>query len=191
LDIDWQYKLLAILFLFLLSAFFSGSEVALFSLDKKKIKNDLVKSPIISRYLFFLLEHPRRPLVTILIGNTIVNVGASIIAVSLAIEYAASSNISEEVLLTVQIIVLTILIIIFSELTPKVWAAKNSVRYAKIASIPLYWISVILFPIAETLTEIIKLSIAKLKFDRAKTAILPEEISQLTKLGHEIGTIEE
>jgi len=191
LDIDWQYKLLTILLLFVLSAFFSGSEVALFSLDKKKIKNNLVKSPIISRYLFFLLEHPRRLLVTILIGNTIVNVGASIIAVSLAIEYAASSNISEEVLLTIQIIVLTILIIIFGELIPKVWAAKNSLRYAKIASIPLYWISVLLFPIAETLTETIKLSIAKIKFDRSKTAILPEEISQLTKLGHEIGTIEE
>jgi putative hemolysin len=189
LDIGWQYKLLTLLVLFLFSAFFSGSEVALFSLDRKKIKNDLAPDSLTGRYLMNLLEYPRRLLVTILIGNTIVNVAASIAAVSLAMEAAASSSLSLELTLTIQIILLTVLIVIFGELTPKIWASRNPLKVSRIAAVPLYWISVILYPISETLTELIKISVAHLKFDKSKSAILPEEIAELANLSHERGTL--
>lgn len=188
---NWYYKLILLVVFFFLSAFFSGSEIALFSLDRKKIKNKLSSNPIISRYLLNLLDHPRRLLVTILIGNTIVNVGASIAAVSLALDYSAVSMLSANVVLTIEIILLTVLIVIFGELVPKVWAAKDPLLLAKVVAIPLYWISVIMFPVAETITELIKLSVSKLKFDKRKTAILPEEISDLADISQERGTIEE
>lgn len=189
MDIDWHYKLLFLLILFFLSAFFSGSEVALFSLDKRKLKDSFSKYPLIERYIFQLLDYPRRLLVTILVGNTIVNVAASIVAVSLAIDYADYSKLSLNLVLTVQIILLTILIVIFGDLIPKVWATKKPLSFAKVISIPLFWISVIFYPVSETLTEIIKMMVSKIKFDKTKSAMSPEEISELADLSHERGAI--
>ena len=191
MDIDWRLNLVILFVLFLLSAFFSGSEVALFSLDRNKIKKDLESNPLISRYLLYLLEYPRRMLVTILLGNTIVNVAASIVAVSLALEYASILSIPQDIALTVQIIVLTTFVILFGELTPKVWASKSPVTFSKIVAIPLYWISVVIFPVSEFLTEIIRILVSKIKLDKAKTAILPEEIPELAEMGHERGTLVE
>lgn len=185
----WQYKLGFLLFLFVLSAFFSGSEVALFSLDKKKLQDTFESNPLIRRYLQNLLDFPRRLLVTILLGNTVINVAASIIAVSLAIDYSSSSGFPRNIALTIEIIFLTICILIFGELIPKIWAAKNPVAFAKLISIPLYWLNVILFPVAEILTEAIRSLISKLKLDKGKSAILSEEITELANLGHERGTI--
>ncbi len=191
MDVGWQYKLIILILFFFLSAFFSGSEVALFSLNKKKVKYLFGSSKLIERYITYLIEYPRRLLVTILIGNTLVNVAASIISVSIALDISKNAQLSENTVLTVQIIVLTILIVLFGELTPKVWAAKNVVRFSKIAAIPLYWTSIILYPVAESITELIRLSILKLKFDKSKSAILPEEITDLADISHERGTIEE
>ncbi len=187
----WQYKLGFLLLLFVLSAFFSGSEVALFSLDKKKLQNTFESNPLIRRYLQNLLDFPRRLLVTILLGNTVINVAASIIAVSLAIDYSHSFGLSRNIALTIEIICLTICILIFGELIPKIWAAKNPAAFAKLISIPLYWLNILLFPVAEILTEAIRLLISKLRIDKRKSAILSEEITELAKLGHERGTIVE
>lgn len=189
MDIGWQYKLGALVLLFILSAFFSGSEVALFSLDKKKLPAILESNPLIGRYLKSLLDFPRRLLVTILIGSTIVNVGASIITVSIAVDYAARTGFSQEAALTIQIVVLTILLLVFGELTPKVWANRSPITFAKAVTIPLYWLNVILFPVSEILTESIRAAVSKFKINKAKSAMLPEEINELANLGHERGTI--
>jgi len=191
LDTDWQTKIFILGLLFVLSAFFSGSEVALFSLNRNKIKNDIASHPFTGDYVLRLIQFPRRLLVTILIGNTLVNVAASIIAVSLALQYAVKFQVSEDTALTIQIVALTILIIIIGELTPKIWALKNPISFSRIVAFPLYYISVILYPIAETLTELIILSTSKMKFDRLKNAISSEDINELAELSHEKGTIVE
>ena len=191
MDVDWQIKLISILILFIGSAFFSGSEIALFSLNRKNLKNDLSANQLIGRYLFQLLQFPRRLLVTILIGNTIVNVAASIVAVSLALEFAQYYSISKEITVTAQIILLTLFIVIFGELIPKVWASKNPYGFSKICAIPLYLMSIILYPVSETITEVIRISISKLKFDKTKIAMKPDELAELAKLSHEKGTIVE
>jgi putative hemolysin len=191
LDIDWQLKILFLILCFISSAFFSGSEVALFSLDKRKIKIAFQNSPIIQEYLTNLLEHPRRLLVTILIGNTFVNVTASIIAVSLAFEFAESFGYSQNFILTIQIVLLTFLILLLGEITPKIWASKDPVLVSKIIVIPIHWVNVIVFPISETLTEAIKYFASKIKVDKKKSAFRPDEIKELATLGLEMGTIED
>ncbi len=153
------------------------------------MRDSLSEHPLIERYLKQLLDHPRRLLVTILIGNTIINVFASIIAVSIALDVAAVSALSLNVLLTIQIIVLTVLLVIFGELIPKVWAANKPVSFAKYAAFPVYWLSVLVFPISETITEIIRMSVSKLKFDKSKTVILPEDIPELADLSRERGAL--
>ena len=151
---------------FILSAFFSGSEVALFSLDRKKIKITFSNYPLIQGYLVGLLEHPRRLLVSLLIGNTFVNVTASIVAVSLSLELVESFGYSRNLILTIQIVVLTFLILIFGEITPKIWASKDPISFSKIIAIPMHWVNVIIFPVSETITEGIKFFASKLKLDK-------------------------
>ncbi len=191
MDIDWSVKLFAMIFFLGASAFFSGSEVALFSLDKRKINSQFSGHPLILNYVDSLLEQPRRLLVTILIGNTVVNVAVSIIAVTLAIELAPRFGIIEELAITFQIIALTLLILIFGELLPKVYASKKSVGFTKAAVIPLYWINVMIYPVSETLTEIIKAITSKTHIHKLKSVLTKDEIGELSDLVQEKGTLEE
>ncbi|MEJ5350121.1 MAG: hemolysin family protein [Melioribacteraceae bacterium] len=175
----------------ILSAFFSGSEVALFSIDKKIVQEIRKEHSLIGGYINLLIENPRRLLVTILLGNTIVNIAASITAVLIALDVAKIYQISKEFALSVQIILLTIIILLIGEITPKLWANKYPVQFAKIVSIPLYWISVIFFPIAKILTDVLRISTSKLKANKLKTALHSTEISELADLSLEKGTIEQ
>ncbi|NJD23674.1 MAG: HlyC/CorC family transporter [Melioribacter sp.] len=191
MEFGWSIKILLIVICFILSAFFSGSEVALFSFDKKKTREFKKQHKIIGSYLQSLLDNPRRLLVTILIGNTIVNVAASIIAVMLALEAAHIFNFSVELALLIQIPLLTILILIFGEVSPKLWANKYPNQFTRVVVIPLYWLGIILYPISKILTDLLKLLSSKLNFDKTKTALHSTDIKELADLSIETGTIEE
>ena len=174
-----------------LSAFFSSSEVAFFSIKQKNFDEDFKSSKLISRYANNLIAFPRRLLITILVGNTIANVAVSIISVTLAIQFAFLYSLELNLILTIQIVLITIIILIFSELLPKIFASKHPQLVIKIIAIPLYLISTIIYPVSEFITEIIRLTFSKVKFDVTKTAITEKEISDLAELGHERGTLEE
>lgn len=191
MDIDWSVKIGILLCLLLGSAFFSGAEVALFSLDKKKIEKNFKENRILTRYLLNLINFPRRLLVTILIGNNLVNVAASIVSVFLALDAAEYFSISPEIALTVQIMLLTVLVLILGELFPKVLATKHIIVFSKVVALPLYYFNILIYPIAETLTELIRLSISKLKIDKSKSAISREDIPHLTSISHEKGALVE
>ncbi len=191
MEVDWFYRIAVLFILLLFSAFFSGSEVALFSLDKKKIKDLKKKGGLTDRYIINLLDNQRRLLVTILLGNTIFNVAASIVGVWIAMDAASVFEISVDLALLIQIIALTLIILLFGEVTPKVWASKYPLQFSRICSIPLYWISVLIYPVSKILTDTIKTLASRIKYDKSKTAILTSEIQELADLGVEKGTIEE
>jgi gliding motility-associated protein GldE len=190
LEFSWSIKILLIFICFFLSAFFSGSEVALFSFDKKKVRDLKKKYPIAGSYVQSLLENPKRLLVIILLGNTIVNVAASILSVELALEISKKIGISEEIALVVQISILTILLLFLGEAAPKLWANKYPVQFARVVAMPLYWLGIIFYPVAKILTESLRFLSSKMKFDRSKTALRTGEISELANIGIEKGTIE-
>jgi gliding motility-associated protein GldE len=191
LDIDWSIKAGILLVLILGSAFFSGSEVALFSLDKKKFEKNFKSNRVISRYILSLINFPRRLLVTILIGNTSANVAASIVAVFLAFDAAIYFSIAPEIALTVQIVILTVLVLVFGELFPKIAATKNPYLFSKIIAVPMYYFNILIYPVAELISEFIKLLISKIKIDNLKSAISREEIPHLTTISHQKGALEE
>jgi len=141
------------------------------SLKQKNFEEDFKSSKIISRYANSLIAFPRRLLITILVGNTIANVAASIVSVALALSVAHQFQIEVNIILTIQIILTTIIVLIFSELLPKVFASKHPNLSVKIVAIPLYFISTLIYPISELITEMIKLTFSRLKFDKKKSAI--------------------
>lgn len=191
MDVDWFYRIILLFISLIFSAFFSGSEVALFSLEKKQIKKLKEEKGAINNYIVTLLDSPRRLLVTILLGNTIFNVAASILAVTLALDFANLYNLPVNIILVIQIVLLTIFILIIGEISPKIFATKYPLKFSRIVGIPLYWISVLVYPIAKILTDVIKFFISKIKIDKSKTVLLSSEITDLADLGKEYGSIEE
>ena len=191
MEIEWLHQVILLLGLLLLSAFFSGSEVAFFSIKQKKLEDEFKSSKLIYRYASNLIAFPRRLLITVLVGNTLVNVAASIVSVSIALEIAHIYQVKVNVILTIQIILITIIILLFGELLPKVFASKHPHLTIKLIAVPLYLFSMIIYPISESITELIRLTFSKIKFDKTKTAISEKEISDLAEFGHERGTLEE
>ena len=191
MDFDWSLQIVILFFLLTASAFFSGSEVALFTIEKRKIKDQFKKHKLLLSYLNILLDRPRKLLVTILVGNTVANVAASIVAVTLAIDLAPVIGLAKELAISLQIVVLTILVLLFSELLPKVFASRNPVLFTKITIVPMYWINVLIYPVSEALAELIKATTSKIKIDKTKTVLTKQEISDLSDIGQEKGTLEE
>jgi len=172
-------------------AFFSSAEVALFLIDKKRIKEFRKENRIIAGYIESMLDNSRRLLVTILLGTTVVSVGASIVGVDLAISIAKSYAFSQEIAIAVQIVILTILILLIGEVTPKLWANKHPEMVAKLVAAPMYWINFIFYPISKVLTDALRLMTKSLDNSNSRTAIQESEIAELANLSIEKGTIEE
>jgi putative hemolysin len=191
LELNWPLKILLILICLVFLAFFSSAEVALFSLDKKKLRNFLTERNLIAHYINKLLGDPQRTLVTLLLGTTIVSVAASILGVELALSFAASYKVSVEFAVVTQIIVLTILILLLGEVTPKLWANRHPETVIKFVAVPIHWMSVFFFPISKILTVMLKLLTKNLEVPRSRTALQESDLTELANLSIEKGTIEE
>jgi|TARA_B110000503_G_scaffold39072_1_gene64300 Mg2+/Co2+ transporter CorB len=118
----------ALVILLLISAFFSGSETGMMSLNRYRLRHQRKKSAG-ARRAAKLLAKPDKLIGLILIGNNSVNILAAIIANMLAIIY-----VGKEAAPWVATASLTILVLVFSEVTPKTIAAQNPEWFAFKAS---------------------------------------------------------
>jgi putative hemolysin len=178
-----------ILALLFVSGFFSGSEVAFFSLKKQQLTHqNLVKRKADVRILA-LLERPRKLLVTILIGNTIVNVGIAMTAAVLALRLADILEINPALVLTAEIIIITFLILLVSEISPKILASKRSLQFARFASLPLSLIYSILFPLSDLMNWFARVTQSILKTEKIREAVSGDDLKTLAEVGIEQGTL--
>jgi len=153
--VDDSVPLLTIGIFLLLSAFFSGSETAFFSLSKIHLKKLEKENDRKTRRVVRLLHNPRELLIIILIGNTIVNVAASSIAATLALKWAKSLGGSAGSLaLVVEIVVMTLLLLIVGEITPKLIAFSSPEKFAIHAGFVLECMRYLLWPIIKILSFI-------------------------------------
>ncbi|HOD53066.1 MAG TPA: hemolysin family protein [Candidatus Cloacimonadota bacterium] len=145
-------------FLLILSAFFSGSETAYFSLSKLHIKKLEKSNNDASKRIFRLLSKTRQLLITILIGNTLVNILASSLATLIAIDIASRFPLQyKNMIISAEILLMTVLLLVFGEITPKIIAFTNPVRFSKITSLPIEILKIILFPFVFMLDKLLSL----------------------------------
>lgn len=130
-----------LIFLILLSAFFSGSETGMMSLNRYRLRHMARKGQTGANRIVKLLERPDRLLGVILIGNTFANILASAIATVIAIHYFG------EVGVFISTILLTLVILIFAETAPKTLAALHPERVAYSASPTLKILLRLLYPL--------------------------------------------
>jgi len=173
-------QVILLLVFLILSGFFSSAETALFSISKTKARHIAKEG---KSYLLIkeMKDDQHRLLSTILIGNNVVNIGAAALATSIVIgilpNYAVGITTG----------IMTLLILIFGEVLPKSIATRNNIMVARIAIYPLYWMSILLYPIILFLNFIPKIT-GKIKKTPAATE---EELLTFVEVVEEEGEIKE
>jgi putative hemolysin len=186
MDPDGTWQITSLIILLLFSAFFSASETALMTLSKIRIRH-MVESEIKGAELINkLIKNPSKLLGAILVGNNIANIGASALATSLAIHYWGASGVG------IATAVMTILVLIFGEITPKSLAAQNSEKIALKVARPMSLITFILNPLITVLIHITNTIIKILggEVDNHRPFITEEELKTMVSVSHEEGVLE-
>lgn len=172
----------------ILSAFFSGSETALFSLNKLQLKKmQKEESGWRVNSIIKLLDDPQKTLITILTGNMFVNIAASSLATYLAIKLFGNVGIG------IAGGIMIFMILVFGEIVPKSLAISNAEAIAKKIARPVEIISSFLFP----LIFFFKIIINALyyffgkKRVKEKKEITEEDLITLINVGKDEGVIEE
>ena len=133
------------------SAFFSASETALTSLSKIRLRNMVDENIKNADIIAKLVEDPNRLLSSILVGNNLVNNGASALTTALAIQMFSGDAESGAGIAT---IIITILILIFGEITPKTVAAQKAEKVALIVCKVINFCVIIFKPVVAVLNVV-------------------------------------
>ena len=185
---------LFIVLLLLGSAFFSGTEIAYTSLSKLKIKKDRENPGGIRKLVLFIYDHFDNALSTLLIGNNLVNIGATSLATVLAVKLADSmgGKIADDTASTIVTVVMTVLILIVGEITPKMIARRCSDTISRLAAWPLLILMILLFPAVLVSGWIVKLfSLLWRRKDGNDVTITEEEFENILDTAEDEGIIDE
>jgi putative hemolysin len=171
----------------LLSAFFSGSEAALLSVQRIRIQQLARSGTPGAARVVKLVSRPDRLLPPILLGNNLANTAAAALATSIAISLLNDQG--EAILIATAIV--TVVLLIFGETIPKTAAARHAERASIIVAIPIVAISWLLRPISFVLQGISNIVIRLLGSDpQAQARVTEEEIKAMVSFGHEEGAVE-
>ena len=130
-------KIILLAFLLLGSALISGAEVAFFSLTPSLIDEQKEKYPKKIQKIENLLQKPKRLLATILVANNFINIAVVLLFASLGdILFGGISN--ELVRLSIEIGIITFVILLFGEILPKIYANKNSMLFSRLMAGVIY-----------------------------------------------------
>jgi putative hemolysin len=180
-----QYVLFIILFI--LSGFFSGTEIALMSLPSHKVESLLKQKLFWAKALFHIKSNTDKLLITILVGNNLVNVYTAALATQLSISFANSSGIEESLAIGMATWLITFLILVFWEIVPKSFATKNAESISLKVALVYKVLMLVLTPIIFLLEILIKVFTGK----NVATKVTDEEIESFIDLWKDSGALEE
>ncbi|HZX44519.1 MAG TPA: CNNM domain-containing protein [Candidatus Nanoarchaeia archaeon] len=177
------YQVIALIVLLALSAFFSASETALISISKLSVRHLVKLKKRGARELQLLKDEPNRIIITILIGNNIVNVTISALVTIITLEIFGNDAIGYAVGLT------TFILLLFGEITPKSFASHYSRRLSLLFSKPVYYLSIAFYPIIKVLDIFTRLFIRIFGWKEKKQGITKEEIETMIEIGEASGAL--
>lgn len=183
--IPWIQSLVVLL-LVAFSAFFSASETALTSMNLIKARQLEKENRKNVKSLTYLLQHPSEFMSAILIGNNLVNILATSIATVLFTELFGGSG------PVISTVVMTLLVLIFGEITPKTVATQNAENFSLLISRPIEIIAYLLKPFIFVLDKFVRVLI-NLFFPQTheEPLITEEEFINIVNVSDEEGILEE
>ena len=182
--VAWPIFLLGLVFLIASSAFFSGSETALMAVDRWRIRH-LGRKSRRARLVERTLEEPEKFIGTILLGNNLVNVAASALATSVAIRLVGEGGVIWSTL------IMTLVILLFAEITPKTIAAYYPERMSILVVQPIYALIKVLYPLVRILSAMSNKLIALARLEKVDAEAITgvEELAAMIKVGAEEGVL--
>ncbi len=170
------------------SGFFSASETALMSLSKIRIRHMKEEGAKGAKLVSDLIEEPNKLLSSILVGNNVVNIAATSISTSLFMGLLGDKPGA----VPLATAVMTVLVLIFGEITPKTIAANNSEKVAVAVSKPIKLVIFIVRPIVwgfNIITNVI-FKLLGINDKSAQPYITEEELKTMVNVSHEEGLLE-
>jgi putative hemolysin len=175
--------ILLLLVLILLSGFFSGGEIALFSVPRMRAEALAGEGRRGARALERVKANPERLLITILIGNNLVNIGAASVATYAATQAFGSVGVG------IAIGGMTLLVLFFGEIVPKSFAAANALRISLAIAPVFLWLARLLTPLVVPLEALTRTVLPQKR--SALPGVTEAEIRSLTEIGYRTGEIDE
>lgn len=187
---DTYQNVVLLVFLILLSGFFSASETALTafrSIHLEKLEDGKHDKQV--NLLKKWLKNPNEMLTGLLLGNNIVNILASSIATIVTIQFMGTSSKS----VAVATIGMTVVILVFGEITPKIIAKNHSLKIAGVVIVIVYWFSFFTKPLIKILIWISKFigRLLGIELEDETLMITEEDIISFVNVGEAEGIIEE
>lgn len=179
-------QVIILIVLLMFSAFFSASETALMSLSKIRLRHMVDEGVKGSKTVSNVVSDSSKLLSSILVGNNVVNIGASSLATSLFISIFGNEGVA------IATGVMTVLVLIFGEITPKTIAAQKSEGVALKVAKPIKFIIMILTPVVMIFNIITKVIFKIIGIDSSKIQpyITEEELKTMVNVSHEEGLLE-
>ena len=186
MDPSDTYQIIILLILLALSAFFSSNETALMSVNKIRLRSLADEGNKRAAMALDILENQTPKLLSaILIGNNIVNISASSLATTLAYSFGGY-------MVSIVTVILTVLILIFGEITPKNYATINAekitLRYIPVFKFLMTIMTPVIFIINLFSRGVMRLM--RVDPDAASKAMTEEELRSIVYVSHEDGVIE-
>ncbi|RCK79687.1 MAG: Magnesium and cobalt efflux protein CorC [Candidatus Ozemobacter sibiricus] len=197
---ETAFHTLVFLFLLCCSAFLSASETAFFSLSPLRLRKQEDEGDAAATEILGVLADKQTLLTTVLLGNTFVNVAATAMAThflldrlpGLAGDPAGGWLASPQAAVAVASVVMTVILLLCGEITPKVVALYNAPGFARLAVKPIRLLMFLLSPVTRVVLWIVRLifpASADLN-QKLGSATSLEEIDSYFSLGEEVGIIE-
>ena len=179
-------QLLSLIILLILSAFFSSAETSLTTVNKIRMRSMAEDGAKAALTVMKVIDDPSKMLSAILIGNNIVNLSASSIATTLTISIWGNKAIG---LVTG---ILTLLILVFGEISPKTLATLYSEKLALAYAPVIYFLMTMLTPVIFVINHLSLGFLQLLRVDpnRKAESITEDELRTIVEVSHEEGVIE-
>ena len=179
-------ELISLIVLVIVSALLTGAEAAYFSLGRARLRRLAEQQDSERGQLQPLLTRPHDLLVTILVGITLANIGASALAASIAATLFGPAG------LAVAIGAMTILLVVFGEVLPMSLAVEHPKRYSAWVSRPVAWLSTLLSPVRKVLGALTAMTLRLLGSERPRgePEISEEELRTMVDVGAREGVVD-
>ena len=170
----WLFLFL-LLFLVLISAFLSGSEVAIFGLSNTQKETLIIdEKNKNSQRIINLISDPKKLLATILIGNNLVNVAIVLVSSLMMNHIFEKYSLSPLLNFIIQVVLVTFFILLFGEVIPKVYANNYNLKFSKLMAFPISILKVLFNPLSNLLIS--STSIIDKKIDKKIELLNADEL---------------
>ena len=186
MDSSEAIRLIILVVLIMLSAFFSSAETALTTVNKIRMRKLSDEGNERAKTVLKITENSGKMLSAILIGNNVVNLSASSIATTLAIDMLGSKGAG------IATGIVTLLILVFGEISPKTIATIHAVPISMAYANVIYWLMKLLTPVIFAVNQIAMFFLKILRVDpnTDQNKLTEEELRTIVDVSHETGVIE-